>query len=125
VFGVEWSPEHIFMYVDNRLFQTLYLTFDEPFWTRGKFPLSTANGTRLDDVWGATGRESTPFDGLFYLSIGLSVGGTGGWFADGVGGKPWVDGSEDSVGEFWEGRGDWLPTWGDGAEMVIGSVMVS
>lgn len=29
----------------------------------------------------------------FYLVIDLAAGGTSGWFPDGVGGKPWYDGS--------------------------------
>jgi len=29
----------------------------------------------------------------FYLILDVAVGATNGWFPDGVGGKPWLDGS--------------------------------
>ena len=42
---------------------------------------------------GGNGKNSAPFDKPFYLIMNVAVGGTNGWFPDGVGGKPWLDGS--------------------------------
>ena len=114
-FGLEWSEKYLFTYVDGRLAQTLYTRFDggKSMWRKGKFPPAEGNGTALVDVWSHTGRGSTPFDEEFYLLINLAVGGTNGWFEDGVGGKMWVDGQK--VGKarksFWEGKDDWWPMW--------------
>jgi len=52
----------------------------------------------------------------------LAVGGTNGWFGDGIAGKPWTDGSTMAKLQFWEDRENWLPTWENGGEMQIKSV---
>jgi Glycosyl hydrolases family 16 len=123
-FGIEWSEKYIFTYIDTRLLQVLYTNFDTPLWERGAFPLSDQNGTRLIDPWSQTGRPSTPFDQDFYLIINVAVGGTNGWFQDGESDKPWVDGSDTAKKDFWDARGQWLPTWrGDGkGEMHVTNV---
>ena len=96
-YGLEWSEKYIFSYIDTRLLQSLYTAFDKPFWQQGHFPPSDANGTRLVDPWSQTGRDSTPFDQNFYLILNVAVGGTNGWFEDGVEGKPWVDASPTAM----------------------------
>lgn len=110
-FGLEWSQKYLFTYINTRLLQVLYTNFDEPMWQRGNFPASTANGTRLVDVWSETGRPQTPFDMPFYLILNVAVGGTNGWFQDGKSGKPWVDASSSAPLEFWNARDTWEPTW--------------
>lgn len=121
-FGMEWSEKYIFTYIDTRLLQVLYTTFDQPLWQRGNFPLSDQNGTRLVDPWSQTGRASTPFDQDFYLILDVAVGGTNGWFEDGKSGKPWVDASPTAKRDFWNARGSWLPTWEQGGWMEVRSV---
>ena len=121
-FGLEWSEKYIFSYIDSRLNQVLYTNFDKPFWQRGNFQPADANGTRLVDPWSQTGRDSTPFDEQFYLILNVAVGGTNGWFQDGVNGKPWVDGSPTAKSEFWSAKDQWYPTWEAGGEMQIKSV---
>lgn len=55
----------------------------------------------------------------------MAVGGTAGYFPDGLGGKPWSDRSPHSVNEFWNARGAWMPTWnGDETALKIDSVKV-
>jgi beta-glucanase (GH16 family) len=124
VFGLEWSQKYLFTYVNSRLLQVLYTPFDTPLWDRGNFPLTDANGTRLADPWSQTTRMATPFDEQFYLIINVAVGGTNGWFQDGVQGKPWVDGSPNAKKDFWNARDQWYPTWtaNDGGRMVISKV---
>lgn len=112
-FGLEWSQKYLFTYVNSRLLQVLYVNFDQPLWGRGQFPPTNANGTRFDDIWHekGEGRFNTPFDRHFYLILNVAVGGTNGWFEDNVNGKPWLDNSPNAKKDFWEKRGDWLPTW--------------
>ena len=121
-FGVEWSENYLFTYVDNRLMQVLYVNFDRPLYARGRFPLSDSNGTRLVDPWARTGTYSTPFDQDFYLILNLAVGGTNGWFKDGEADKPWVDASPNTKSDFWRARDTWLPTWEKRGVLKVKSV---
>lgn len=121
-FGIEWSEKYIFSYIDTRLLQVMYVSFNEPFWTKGDFPISDSNGTRLVDPWGSTGRDSTPFDQDFYLILNVAVGGTNGWFEDGASGKPWVDASSTAPSQFWQARDQWYPTWEKNGQMTVKSV---
>lgn len=123
-FGLEWSEKYLFTYVDTRLLQVLYTSFNQRLWERGNFPLSDSNGTRLVDPWSQTGRLQTPFDHDFYLILSLAVGSTNGWFEDGASGKPWVDGSASAKKDFWNARKQWLSTWKDDGQMVIDSVKI-
>lgn len=121
-FGLEWSQKYIFSYVDSRLAQILYATFDKPFWQKGDFPAANANGTRLVDPWSQTGNDATPFDQDFYLILNVAVGSTNGWWEDGVQSKPWVDASPTAKKDFWNARNQWLPTWQDSGFMKVKSV---
>ncbi len=47
----------------------------------------------------------------FYLILDLAVGGTSGWFPDGVGGKMWLDGSEIAMTNFAYAQSEWGATW--------------
>ncbi|KAF7870259.1 hypothetical protein EAF04_004007 [Stromatinia cepivora] len=110
-YGLEWSQKYLYTYIDSKLLQVLYNTFNEPLWQRGDFPDSSSNGTRIVDVWSQTGRVNTPFDQKFYLILNVAVGGTNGWFADGKSGKPWIDASATAKNDFWNARDSWYPTW--------------
>lgn len=122
-FGLEWSQKYIFTYVNSRLLQVMYQPFDTPLWAKGNFPLSDSNGSRLVDPWTQTGNPSTPFDQPFYLILNVAVGGTNGWFEDGINGKPWVDGSPSAKKDFWTSQGSWMPTWSS-PEMVINKIQM-
>lgn len=104
-------------------------------WEQGAFPATWDNGSVIADPWvegggeGSGSSSSAPFDEPFYLGIGLGVGGTNGWFVDGVAGKPWADGSLTAKGEFWAGRSSWEGSWsegkaGAGSAFVIESVKI-
>lgn len=121
-FGMEWSEKYLFTYIDTRLLQVLYTNFDKPLWDQGNFPLSDSNGTSIVNPWAQTGNFQTPFDQDFYLILNVAVGGTNGWFQDGLSGKPWVDQSPVAKNEFWKARDDWLPTWKDNGQMIVKSV---
>ena len=93
---------------------------DSYFFNIGGFPtvamnMSSGKYIEVQDPWSTAygGTAAAPFDQRgctppfflsttepgwmctleFYLVIDLAVGGTSGWFPDGVGGKPWYDGS--------------------------------
>ena len=83
------------MYVDTRLHLVVDLRFNQPFFERGNFPQVITNGTEqvvLQNPW-VNRPNSAPFDQPFYLILNVAVGGTNGWFPDGAGNKPWLDGS--------------------------------
>lgn len=121
-FGLEWSEKYIFTYIDTRLLQVLYTNFDEDLWSRGHFPDSDSNGTKIVNPWGQTARKSTPFDQEFYLILNVAVGSTNGWFEDSKNGKPWVDGGKNARRDFWNAKDMWYPTWKESGEMVVKSV---
>lgn len=121
-FGVEWSENYIFTYVNTRLLQVMYTKFSKPLWQTGQFPLANKNGTVYLDPWSKTGRDNTPFDASFYLILNVAVGATNGWFQNGDDGKPWVDGSETAQKDFWDARDQWFPTWRNNGSMIVKSV---
>lgn len=77
----------------------------------------------LSDPW--IGQpNSAPFDQMYYLIMNLAVGGTGGYFPDGPE-KPWSDTSTIAPLQFWQGRGQWQPSWqGDQTSLVVDYVKV-
>lgn len=62
-------------------------------WTRGGFSEKLVNNSALFNPWAQTGRHNTPFDQPFYLILNVAVGGTNGFFPEGVGNKPWGNAS--------------------------------
>jgi hypothetical protein len=103
-FGLEWTENYIFMYLDSRLKQVHYTKFNpkNPLWKKGGFAtLTTENGTLFDNPW-KNGGPNAPFDQKFYLILNVAVGAQNGWFWDGYG-KPWVDGSDFAARDFWKG----------------------
>lgn len=73
-FGLEWNDKYLFMYLDGKAQDVLYVKFNSPFWQRNEYPVASPNGTDLVDIWGYTGRDSTPFDQDFYLILNVAVG---------------------------------------------------
>lgn len=105
-YGLEWTENYMFMYIDSRLNQMSYIKFGESnqLWNRGGFGgVSTANGTLFDNPW-KKGGWNAPFDQKFYLILNVAVGAQNGWFFDNKGGKPWVDGSDYAARDFWKGK---------------------
>ncbi|KAF8242297.1 concanavalin A-like lectin/glucanase [Wilcoxina mikolae CBS 423.85] len=118
-FGVEWSKDYLFTYIDSRLLQVFFIKFPLHYrnmWDRGGFGESTINKSALYDPWSYTGRPNTPFDQEFYLILNVAVGSTNGFFKDKVGNKPWGDGSITAPKEFWDAKAQWIDTWGKGDE---------
>ena len=142
-FVLEWDEKFIRVYVDKRTKpmieipigkmsssnpfsspSSFYFSSSKPsFWEKASFPKSVHNST--DGVSGTeivltnpyqNASDAAPFDQKFYLVVDLGVGGTKtGWFPDGVGGKPWLDGQggEGAMRSFERDQGRWLKTWPD------------
>lgn len=77
------------------------------------------------NIWGSS--KNAPFDKEFYLILNVAVGGVNGYFPDSVpngdGRKPWSNQDHNAPQKFWNGRGQWQPTWkGDDAAMIVDSV---
>ncbi|KAG6836634.1 hypothetical protein H0H93_005661 [Arthromyces matolae] len=119
-YALEWTEDFIRIYVDTRLHHMMpVLTLNkQSFWQRGDFPSVVQNGSEsiiLNNPW-VNGTNAAPFDESFYLILNVAVGGTNGWFPDGAGNKPWLDGSQNAMADFWKNRDQWLPTWPTTAE---------
>lgn len=112
-FGIEWSEDYLFTYMDSRLYTVLWVGFkDKPLWQKGNFgTFVDSNSSYYVDPWSSTGRKNTPFDQPFYLILNLAVGGTDGHFPDGEGGKPWINANPNAMSDFWKSADQWLPTW--------------
>ena len=105
-FGMEWSENYLYTYIDSRLQQVLYVGFDDrmghSMWDFGQFGQRIENSSLLENPWNQTGQGNTPFDQNFYLILNVAVGSGNGWFLDRVGSKPWID-SDNMTLEFFNG----------------------
>ena len=119
VYGLYWDQNGLYTYIDDPSNKVLNVDFtQESFFQRGGFP------STFDNPW--AGRpNAAPFDQEFYFTLNLAVGGTNGYFPDGVGNKPWSDTDSRSINSFYNNRGAWIPTWqGEGAALKIDSIKV-
>ncbi|GAO51469.1 hypothetical protein G7K_5569-t1 [Saitoella complicata NRRL Y-17804] len=112
-YGLEWTPDYLFVYVNSRLRQGLSLRFNkESFYNRGEFPkYDWKNSTLLDDPWSDSTSNAAPFDQDFYLILNVAVGGTNGYFSDNMKNKPWGDSTTTARRDFWAAKDEWYPTW--------------
>lgn len=81
-YGMEWSEEYLYFYIDTRLVQVLFLKFNvgQDLWQRGEFSTMYENSSLLDNPWANTGRDNSPFDESFYLILNVAVGARNGFF---------------------------------------------
>jgi hypothetical protein len=75
-YGLEWSEDYLFTYLDSRLKQVFYMKFQgkQDMWQRGHFDGQVDNSTVIANPWKQTGRTNTPFDENFYLILNVAVG---------------------------------------------------
>ncbi|KAG8221570.1 glucan 1,3-beta-glucosidase [Butyriboletus roseoflavus] len=123
VYAMEWTDTWMRFYTDSRLQAMINLDIsskntDSYFFNVGGFPavamnMSSGNYIEVQDPWSTAygGTAAAPFDQQFYLLINLAVGGTSGWFPDGVGGKPWYDSSATAMHDFAADQSKWSATW--------------
>lgn len=103
-YTLEWSPSRIVTHCDGQIILDVD-TSRTSFWERGGW-----NSTSYDNPW-KNRPTNAPFDQPFYIILNLAVGGTGGFFVDGYPGKPWSNTSPNAVNQFYDAKGQWLPTW--------------
>lgn len=106
VYKMIWTPYDIQFFVDDD-----YVGIVEAgngFWERGGFASSG-----LPNPW-AGASVMAPFDQEFFIILNNAVGGTA-YFPDNFdnqnGGKPWRNDSPRAMTDFWNGRGQWEPSW--------------
>jgi hypothetical protein len=88
-------------------------TKTKSFFQIGNFPQTARDGDQIVAVknpWDGQ-PNSAPFNEEFYLILDLAVGGTSGWFPDGVGGKMWIDGSASAMTDFANAQSTWFGEW--------------
>lgn len=83
-YGMQWTEDYIYFYIDSRVKQILFLGYKEkkPLYEFGEFAKMSENETLLDNPWAGSTSTSgnAPFDQDFYLILNVAVGGTNGWF---------------------------------------------
>ncbi|XP_046665345.1 uncharacterized protein LOC124357515 isoform X2 [Homalodisca vitripennis] len=116
-----WTPDNLLFYVDGQPQQALL-----PPGVR----LTELLGFRDDELsaW-KTGSRIAPFDTDFYLSMGVSVGGSRD-FPDGCINKdrvkPWTNFKLKAMLNFWLDKEHWWPSWGDvKSSMIVEHVQVT
>ncbi|XP_075978716.1 beta-1,3-glucan-binding protein-like [Anticarsia gemmatalis] len=97
-----WKPDGLELLVDGA--QYGYINPGEGF-----YALAHENAVPHAANW-LRGTVMAPFDQLFYISLGLRVGGVND-FADDLPEKPWQNRGRKAMLEFWRKRSTWYPSW--------------
>lgn len=83
-YGMQWTEDYIYFYVDSRVKQILFIGYKEknPLYEFGNFAAQSENDTLLANPWinSTSTTGNAPFDQEFYLILNVAVGGTNGWF---------------------------------------------
>lgn len=86
-FGLEWSGDYLYTYMDSRLQHILFVGFEEgkkgtppTMWERGQWKQTFVNSTLIQDPWSQSESSNAPFDENFFLILNVAVGSTNGWF---------------------------------------------
>jgi beta-glucanase (GH16 family) len=122
-YQMEWTPDRITFRVDDVETGTIHA--GSGFWNRANF---AGNAPGVQNPW-RFGEIMAPFDQEFYIIMNNAVGGVA-YFPDDAsnpGGKPWSNTSPQASTDFWNGRGQWLPTWNlntNNAALVVDYVRV-
>ena len=115
-FGLYWDDKVIYTYLDSDSNKVLSVDHSsQSYWDRSGI-------SNRSNPWQYSKNKNAPFDRKFYLILNLAVGGTNGYFKDGVAAKPWSDTSQRASSEFYDNKGQWWPTWGDRSSFQIDSV---
>ena len=118
-YGLYWDEKVLYTYIDDPSNKVLEIDMTtQSFWERGNFK------PQYENPWRFSGKNA-PFDTEFYIVLNVAVGGTSGFFKDGVAGKPWNDKSNAASTDFYNTRGAWYQTWnGDDVSLQIDSIKV-
>jgi beta-glucanase (GH16 family) len=105
-YGLLWTQDRLTTYIDDTV--VLDVAVNESFWQRGGWETSAPGSA---NPWADSPNNVAPFDQRMYVILNVAVGGTNGYFPDGVAGKPWQDTSDSSANEFWAAKAAWYPSW--------------
>ncbi|CAH2236983.1 jg9475 [Pararge aegeria aegeria] len=107
-YQLEWTPDFLRFSIDNVELGRITPPNNGGLWQFGGFSRSNyLNPWRF-------GSKMAPFDEKFFLIMNVAVGGTNGFFPDGVQNphpKPWRNTSPTAAADFLNAQGNWLPTW--------------
>lgn len=82
-FGLYWDDKQIYTYLDDDSNKVLQVDHSsQSYWDRSQI------GNR-ENPWQYSNNKNAPFDRPYYLILNLAVGGTNGYFQEGVAAKPW------------------------------------
>lgn len=129
LYTLEWTPTYIRCLVDGKP----VLTADPGtnFYDFGEF---AKNAPNTMNPWENSPNKMAPFDQEYFLVMNVAVGGTGGYFSDGLTNqpypKPWKNTSPTAPRDFYQQKNSWYPTWnpstnnGEDAAMQVKSIRV-
>ncbi|CAG4946619.1 unnamed protein product [Parnassius apollo] len=102
-YSMVWKPDGLEFYVDSELYGTV-----DP--GEGFYTSARQNAVPHAMHW-VKGTVMAPLDEMFYVSLGLRVGGIHD-FADSPE-KPWKNRNNKATVSFWNSKDSWFPTWFD------------
>ncbi|KAJ8715918.1 hypothetical protein PYW08_013203 [Mythimna loreyi] len=103
-YSVEWRPDGFSLFVDGEK----YGEVTPP--PEGFYKTASENNVVASSQW-LKGTVMAPFDEMFYISLGLNVGGVH-EFPDSPS-KPWTNRATKAMLNFWNARDQWFSTWYD------------
>jgi hypothetical protein len=84
-YGLYWDEKGIYTYLDDDSNRILVVDHSKTsYWERSGI-------NNRFNPWQYSQNKNAPFDRPYYLILNLAVGGTNGYFRDGVASKPWSD----------------------------------
>jgi len=101
IYELQWTESKITTTVDGNVIMSIDT---KDFFEKGGYSPNTNN------PW-INGNSNAPFDKEFYLIMNLAIGGTGGYWEDGIDGKPWANEDEFAMTAFYNAKDTWLPSW--------------
>lgn len=112
-YGLVWNEDKMYTYIDDDSQRVMEVDITKSFWSEGGWETSSYN-----NPWNGQ-PNNAPFDQEFYLIFNLAVGGTNGYFPDGVGGKPWSDKTSTAFLDFNNALPSVVQSWGAGNEAAL------
>uniref|UniRef100_A0A2A4JH28 Uncharacterized protein n=1 Tax=Heliothis virescens TaxID=7102 RepID=A0A2A4JH28_HELVI len=109
-YSLEWRPDGISLFVDGEKYSEV--TPPE----EGFYKTASENQVAAASQW-LKGTTIAPFDEMFYISLGLNVGGVH-EFPD-TDSKPWKNRATKAMLNFWNAREQWYSTWYDDTSALL------
>ncbi|XP_013136480.1 PREDICTED: beta-1,3-glucan-binding protein-like [Papilio polytes] len=107
-YSMVWKPDGLELFVDGDMYGTV-----DP--GEGFFSSGLKHSVKHAAQW-SRGTAMAPLDEMFYVSLGLRVGGVNDFADDSI--KPWRNRNSKALLNFWNAKDSWYPTWSDAAVKV-------